>query len=225
MHLYREFIYHHELAPINMKNKFYLLLLLLLPFSSFAQVIPLTNPSFEGVPRHSQLPKGWYDCGFPGESPPDTQPDPYNTFQVRMNAYEGRTYLGLVVRDNDTWESISQKLPQALEKDTCYTFSVFAAQSDNYISLSRATYKEVNYNTPVIIRLYGGFDYCEKTELLVASDPIVNNFWREFKFTFRPSKAYKHIVIEANYNTISYEPYNGNLLLDAVQLEKGCSSQ
>lgn len=91
-------------------------LTLLVGYAGWTQegTIQLTNPSFEDVPRHSRVPRGWYDCGFPGESAPDTQPDP--TFQVNKAAADGETYLGLVVRDNDTWESISQKLTRPVEK-------------------------------------------------------------------------------------------------------------
>src|SRR5690625_7087198 len=38
------------------------------------QVISLTNPSFEDFPQHSVPPRGWTDCGFHDESPPDVQP-------------------------------------------------------------------------------------------------------------------------------------------------------
>ena len=56
---------------------------LFLFFLTFICTIPLNgqdtiyfeNPSFEDIPRHSHVPKGWRNCGFAGESPPDIQPD------------------------------------------------------------------------------------------------------------------------------------------------------
>lgn len=207
-----------------MKNNVYLLFLLLFPFAAFAQIIPLANPSFEDFGRHSHVPRGWYDCGFPGESPPDTQPDPNNYFQVSKNPHQGRTYLGLVARDNNTWESVSGKLPQKMEKDTCYTFSIFAARSETYISTSRVTEEQANYNTPLVLRVHGGFDYCDKQELLAESDLITNTKWEELQFAFQPLAKYTHIVIEAFYRTPTLFPYNGNVLLDDVQLIKGCDA-
>ena len=75
--------------------------------------IELNNPSFEDFARASKEPRGWYDCGFPGETPPDVQPS--GGFEVFKPAYEGRTYLGMVVRDNDTWESVAQRLSRPLQ--------------------------------------------------------------------------------------------------------------
>ena len=68
-------------------------------------VIKLLNPSFEDIPRNSRAPMGWTNCGFPAETPPDVHPDPMNQFQVGMTPQNGSTYLGMVVRDNDTWEN------------------------------------------------------------------------------------------------------------------------
>lgn len=205
-----------------MRNKLYAILLLLIPVFSIAQIIPLTNPSFEDMPRHSRVPRGWYDCGFLGESAPDTQPDP--TFGVRQKAYDGETYLGMVVRDNDTWESVSQKFPKPLKRDSCYTFSIYAARSESYLSVSRVTEEKADYITPAIIRIYGGFDYCDKFEILAASGLIRNIKWVEQKFTFQPKNNYSHLIIEAYYNVPTLFPYNGNVLIDKVQLIKGCGN-
>ncbi len=174
--------------------------------------ITLTNPSFEDIPRHSHVPRGWYDCGFPGESAPDTQPDP--TFQVAKSAQHGETYLGMVVRDNDTWEAISQKLSRPFEKDKCYEFSIYLARSESYISVSRITEEQANYVTPAKVRIYGGFDYCDKQYLLGETKLVINTRWIEFNFKFEPIANYTHIVIEAFYNTPTLFPYNGNILVD-----------
>lgn len=176
--------------------------------------IQLTNPSFEDVARHSHVPRGWYDCGFPGESPPDTQPDPAATFQVSKAAYDGNTYLGLVVRDNDTWESVSQKLTKPMEKNKCYEFSLQMARSESYVSSSRITEEQANYITPAKVRIYGGFDYCDKQYLLGESKLVINTRWVEYNFKFEPIGNYTHIIIEAFYNTPTLFPYNGNILLD-----------
>ncbi len=68
--------------------------------SGFAQaeVIELANPSFEDTPSSSFTPKFWRNCGFAEESPPDIQP---GTMTVTQPAHDGKTYLGMVVRDNN----------------------------------------------------------------------------------------------------------------------------
>ena len=69
--------------------------------------IRLDNFSFEDFPRHSHVPKGWYDCGFPDESPPDIHPQMGGgEFKVNMAPVDGKTYIGMVVRENGTWEAI-----------------------------------------------------------------------------------------------------------------------
>jgi hypothetical protein len=74
--------------------------------------IRLTNPSFEDTPKRGgesdQQISGWYDCGmlyFPQESPPDIHPNGF--WGVNVPAHDGKTYLGMVVRDNGTYEGVS----------------------------------------------------------------------------------------------------------------------
>jgi hypothetical protein len=107
---------------------------------SFGQdTIFLKNPSFEGEPAYSTSPKGWEALGQKGESAVDIQP---GAFGVVTKAAHGKTYLGMVVRDNNTWEIVQQKLPTALKKDSVYSFSVTLAKSDTLLSYSRAEMKE-----------------------------------------------------------------------------------
>jgi hypothetical protein len=104
-------------------------LVILSNFTLKAQGEPiiLDNPSFEDMPRHSKEPRFWTNCGDPAESPPDVQPD--YTFQVSKSAFDGNTYLGMVVRDNDTWEEVGQMLSSPMRQGTCYKFSIKLARS------------------------------------------------------------------------------------------------
>ena len=103
--------------------------------------IRLTNPSFEDFPQQGKLngrgPRGWSDCGFPSETAPDVQPspDPDNAFfDVTQASYDGNTYMGMVVRKNDTWEAVGQRLRTPLKAKQCYQFSLYLSKSDKYIS-------------------------------------------------------------------------------------------
>ncbi len=175
----------------------------------------LTNPSFEDLPQHSKPPRGWYDCGFAGETPPDVQPS--GEFGVIKPALDGQSYLGMVVRDNDTWEAVSQRLSTPMKKGQCYSFSIYLARSQLYISYSRLpsnSNKEANYITPAKLRIYGGFDYCDKQYMLAETNLVINDRWIEFNFKLEPLDDYSHIIFEAFYKTPTLFPYNGNLLLD-----------
>jgi outer membrane protein OmpA-like peptidoglycan-associated protein len=175
----------------------------------------LTNPSFEDLPQHSKPPRGWYDCGFPGESPVDVQPS--GQFGVIKPPIEGQSYLGMVVRDNDTWEAVSQRLSTPLKKGQCYSFSIHLARSNLYISYSRLPgkdNKEANYITPAKLRIYGGFDYCDKKYMMAETNLVINERWIEYNFKFEPIEDYTHIIFEAFYKTPTLFPYNGNIILD-----------
>ena len=184
--------------------------------SNFAQAqeqkIQLKNPSFEDAPRHSQTPRDWIDCGFPGESEPDVQPS--GQFGVTMLPQHGDTYLGLVVRDNSTWERVSQRLSSPMENGKCYEFSIYLAKSPQYLSQSRLSEKEVNYNRSVKLRIYGGFSPCNRQYLLAESAMVGSFAWKEFNFRFEPNDDFTYITFEAFYQTPNLFPYNGNILLD-----------
>ena len=124
-----------------MKNTFLLTFLFLFFVSQnlIAQEVytEFNNPSFEDVARPQQPPFAWWDCGFTGETPPDVHPVPKGgIFGVTQLAQEGSTYLGMVVRENDTWESVAQRLDQPLQPNNCYAISIFLCASDTYTSLS-----------------------------------------------------------------------------------------
>lgn len=174
--------------------------------------IYLTNPSFEDYPRPGKPPTGWYDCGFPGETPPDVQPDA--TFSVSKPASHGDSYMGMVVRDNDTWESVAQKLTIPLKKGKCYEYSMDLARSELYISVSRVSEETANYATPAKLRIYGGFGYCDKQYLLAESKLIINHRWLRYNFRFEPPADYTYLIFEVFYQTPTLFPYNGNILLD-----------
>ncbi|MEL6718428.1 MAG: hypothetical protein AAFP82_06915, partial [Bacteroidota bacterium] len=189
---------------------------ILLAFSLPAQrTITLNNPSFEDFPRHSHTPRGWYDCGFPDESPPDIHPEMSGgQFSVDQNAQHQKTYLGMVVRDNETWESVAQRLNVPLQQGQCYDFSIHIARSMFYKSLSRVTNEEANYATPCKLRIWAGNGYCDRAQLLGESDKIINSRWLKKNFRFKPKADYYYILFEVYFETPVLFPYNGNILLD-----------
>lgn len=183
----------------------------------FAQegVIKLNNPSFEDTPKAGKVPRGWYNCGPPAhiESPPDVQPNPQ--FKVGTQPKDGGSYLGMVVRDNESWESVGQRLKTPLKGGTCYNFKISLARSNTYISFSRSTGEEVNYTTGAKIRIWGGNKaYGHKEELLAETGRINNSRWMEHSLKLEPTMDYVYLTIEAYYVTPTLFAYNGNVLLD-----------
>jgi outer membrane protein OmpA-like peptidoglycan-associated protein len=195
----------------------HVIVLLLFHMVSGQDTVHLMNPSFEDFPRNSRTVRMWKDCGFPGESPPDVQPFFASgdlTWGQKIQAIDGKTYLGMVVRDNDSYERVSQFVHGVLEVGRCYEFSIYLCKSNNYLSLSRVSRQIENYTRPAVVRIWGGFDYCSREELLGETQPIDNTDWRQFTFKFQPSQSYSYFMIEAFYKTPTLFPYNGNVLLD-----------
>ena len=187
--------------------------------------IRLTNPSFEDFPQQGKLngrgPRGWSDCGFPSETAPDVQPspDPENAFfEVSQASYEGNTYMGMVVRKNDTWEAVGQRLRTPLKAKQCYQFSLYLSKSDRYVSSTLIPGVMADHKDPVKIRIWGGTRYCGKTELLDETELITHADWRKYNLRFEPSDNYTFIMIEAFYKQPTLIPYNGNILIDKGSL-------
>lgn len=184
--------------------------------SGFAQSqsIYFINPSFEDFANASTPPTNWHDCGFGGESPPDIQPNP--TFNVTKQAYDGETYLGMVVRDNNTWESVSQRMSKPLQKGSCYQFEVYLARSLSYFSVSRVSNKTANYATPAKLRVWGGSGHCDKQQLLGETKLVINTNWKPYNFQFGAEQNINYIILEAYYDNPAMPPYCGNILVDKL---------
>ena len=188
-------------------------------------VINLVNPSFEDYPHVGQKGgltiSGWYDCGrelFPSETPPDVQPsiDPSSPFfGVNTRPYDGRTYVGMVVRDNDSWESLSQRLSSPLVAGKCYDFSVYLCRSESYMSATSTNDQTIlPFTTPIQLRVWGGSSFCNKMELLHSTSSVSNTTWAKYQMRFEPKQNINYIMLEAFYKTPVLFPYNGNILMD-----------
>jgi hypothetical protein len=186
--------------------------------------IKLANPSFEDTAQPGHTPKEWLDCGFASETPPDIHPGSgFNIFNVSQKPYHGNTYLGMVTRENDTWERVGQKLKTPLEKDVCYSFCIYLMRSPNYVSQSKSSSKEVNYNNPVMLKVWGGNALCDKADLLAESPKIEATSWKKYSVIFKPHNNIDHILFEAYYDSQTKAPYIGNLLLDNLSAITPCA--
>jgi len=184
-------------------------------------VIRLDNSSFEDWARPGQQPRFWYDCGdmnYPMETPPDVHPiddsSGRNNFGVTKKAFHKDTYLGMVVRENESWESVAQQLEEPLSPDTCYSFSIYLCTSSKYKSLIRGSEDLVDFTTPIKLRIWGGEGFCDTAELLAESELIKDTDWEKYTFTFTPKNELTFIALEAFFQTPTIEIPNGNILLD-----------
>ena len=209
-----------------------LLFLCCLSLSTFSikaqEVVRLTNPSFEDSPRkgvydpltgfRSSAIKGWFDCGsvlFPDASPPDIHQGSTDFWDNELGTAHGKTYITLVVREDDTYETISQKVMGTLKQGKCYTFSIDLAKSKIYMSHTKGNqlYK-TNFSQPAVMRLWGGNSHCDQGELLAESEPVSNVDWKNVSFLIEPNGNYSYITVEAFFKTPILFGYNGNVCMD-----------
>ncbi len=170
------------------------------PLFVFGQQIQLKNASFEGIPKDAKMPAHWMGCK-PG-STPDILP---GFWDVDLKPSDGDTYLGLITREDKTYESIGQRV-QTLKKLNCYAFSVDLAYSNKY----------AGYNLPVRFRVWGGNKACKKSQLLCEVGLIAHTEWKTYDFSFTPKKDINFIIIEAYYVKGMLYDYRGNVLIDKM---------
>ena len=212
-----------------------LVLLVLLPlFGESQDSIHLQNPSFEGKAALAVVPAEWMYQGFAGETPPDLLPYRGNYsyvtmsdggvtkvhstewgFGVSLRPIHGNTYLGMVTRDNETWESLAQELTSPLSPDTCYAFSLHLASSAQYHSLSRSSGNPQNYNHPTRLVMHSVDQRGTLLELLGATPPVDHPVWRPYTLILRPERTVRTLKLSAWYAADSITA--GNILIDAIR--------
>ncbi len=196
-----------------------------------AQQIFWINPSFEDPDGAGQAPSGWNGCEVIFNSPPDIQP---GHFDCTLRASDGKTYVGMVIRDDLSWEGISQKMSVPLDSGQWYGFSVDLAKSKYYTSLSkveRVIDKKtgersvqpssrpvlLNYNDDAVFQLWGGYSECDMLVLLSETGPVSHLDWKRYQIGYRHDlpKPLTHLVLQAYFTEEDRCVWaHGNLLMD-----------
>lgn len=177
----------------------------LAPLGAF---IEWRNPSFEGEPERSKCPVSWVEAA-PG-STPDIQPGAWGV--QSPSAKDGRTYLGLIAREDGSRESIGQVLPEKLKAGKCYRFSVWVAHASSY----------TGYDLPLRLRVLGGSSSGSLEQTLAASQAVSSEKWTEFTVRFTAKSDISFIAFEADYAPGALKFYKGNILLDHLSPIERC---
>lgn len=163
--------------------------------------ITVINPSFEDEPADATTPQGWSPCD--DRTTPDIFPGFWGVYNEPSH---GETYVGIITRENGTFESFGQRLSGVLNAKSCYYSEIDLAHSIIYSG----------YNRPIKLRIYLGSTKCSKDQLIFESPTIPQMNWKTFKFNFNPEEDYEYIILEAYY---SDEPFShkGNILIDNLR--------
>jgi hypothetical protein len=191
---------------MNRKRFIFCLLFSGFLFAAQGQIIEIANSSFEGEPQDATVPQGWMACKE--GTTPDILPGYWGVY---LEPSDGDTYVGLITRQNNTWESIGQRLPDPLRKGDCYTFSLDLAHSDTYSG----------YNSPLKIRIWVSKLKCQKDQLVFESPLIEHLDWKTYTVKFTPKTEYRYILIEAFHTEEPFQ-YKGNILIDRIRPIVAC---
>lgn len=189
-----------DLIQYKPMRLFYLSAVLLMPLAGITQPSRMLNASFEGEPRDATIPRGWFTCRE--GTTPDILPGPWGVY---TEASHGETYVGLITRENGSWEAIGQRLTEKLEENKCYEMSLEIARSDTY----------ADYNDPIKLRIWIGGRKCDRSQMILETDFIRNTDWEKLEFQFVPEDDMQYILIEAFYKEGPFSK-KGNILLDNV---------
>ncbi len=195
-----------------MKKTIGFLFLLILTTAQAQDIFELINPSFEiNDPGAGLPPSGWIDLGLKTDTPPDRQP---GRFEVILPAQDGELYVGMVVRENNTWEGLGQKLSGFLQKGSAYTFSIYLTRSQKYMSATKTSSMPINFNAPTILKIWGYNTVTQQDELLAESSAVSHSEWTKYSFTLKPTVADFDELDLMAYYAPGFEKKNGNLLMD-----------
>jgi len=178
----------------------FIIFLLVLALVGNAQ-ITVINPSFEDEPSDATTPQGWSPCD--NMTTPDIFPGFWGVYNEPSH---GETYVGIITRENGTFESFGQRLTGSLEADLCYFSEIDLAHSIIYSG----------YNKAIKLRIYLGSDNCSKDQLIFESPSINHMTWKTFKFNFYPDNNYNYIILEAYYKDGVFS-HKGNILIDNLR--------
>lgn len=186
-------------------------------FSSLEKYTDFLNPSFEeDSPHRSKKPAQWVNCiDYVANSPVDIHGRGAKFFEVTETAKDGNNFIGMVARTDRSFEVMSQLLPKALEGGKSYFFKVHLCAAKAYISMSRHSRQEENFNEILKLRVFASHYPCDSGKLIAQSDWINSSEWEAYTvhFDLEEGEQYEYIRVQTFYDN-EEEPCNGNILLD-----------
>ena len=181
-----------------------LFLFSLLPALLFAQYF--VNNSFEGEPQDAFIPVGWHKCT--PLTTPDILPGVWGVYQEPA---EGSTFVGLITRNDGSYESIGQRFPKPLKAGQCYRITLFVAHSETY----------AGFNEVIRFRIWGGNEKCRRSELIYESVDVDHSDWKQYIIEYTPDSDLKYFILEAAFPDANKDS-RGNVIFDYIDAIRKC---
>lgn len=134
---------------------------------------------------------------------PDIQP---GNWEVVKKPFEGRSFIGLIIREDGSKEGVYQELTQPLKGGQCYYMSLALAKDSIY----------AGFNLPIALRISGRKGLHGKIFELGMSPLITHTHWQVYTLEFTPPSDIDHFILQASPGPGIAQPYRGNILLDAI---------
>lgn len=160
--------------------------------------VTVINPSFEDSPSDATMPQGWHACA--DMTTPDIMPGYWGVYNEPS---DGDTYVGIITRENGSFESFGQRLSNPLIKGECYRFAIDLAHSDIY----------AGYNRPLKLQIFIGEDKCDLDQLVFTSETVKNLEWKTHYIEFKADSDHQYIILKAYFKDGNFS-YKGNILVD-----------
>lgn len=191
-----------------MRHLTFIACFILLAYTGATQSITLNNPSFEDEPSDATTPMGWFECTE--STTPDIFPGYWGVYD---EASDGDTYLGLIIREDRSYEAIGQRTSATMLPDKCYKFTMDLAHSNTY----------AGYRAPAKLRIYIGASKCSQSQMVFESELIKHEDWKTYLIEFTPIEESNYIYFEAVDKKGIILGSKGNILLDAISSINICT--
>lgn len=186
----------------------YLLALIFIAICHIGQAqIGLLNPSMEDTPSDATVPQGWSACA--ALTTPDILPGYWGVYQ---DAQEGDTYVGIITRENGSYESFGQRLSAPLLEGSCYQFNLWLAHASVY----------AGHGKPIKLQIYISDDLCGEDQLIWQSPLIEHEEWKSYSIQFTPMKKAQYIILKAFIKDGKFS-HKGNILIDNMSRITRCN--
>ena len=192
---------------MNIYIKLFYISLFFIHFSESKAQTYLTNPSLEDTPADATMPSGWMAASK--NTTPDILP---GFWGVYLEPEDGETYIGLITREDGSYESIQQRLETQLERGSCYKMSLYLAHSDNY----------TGYNNKLKLRIWITTKKGKRQQLIYESPLIIEEEWQFYPIEFYPENNSSYLILEA-YNGKGIKNQKANILIDAISNPQICN--
>lgn len=188
--------------------------------------ILINNKSFENIvftelqgrnKIYNATLKDWKDGGFSGESPVNVHTENDDLFSVNHSPVSGKYFIGMVTREDGSFEMIYQPLTQPLIKDTKYFFSVFIATSPTLVSGLKKEKKLRLFTNGALLKVLGVDSSTKESETLAQSSIINHEHWIKYDFRLMPNSNYDMIALMIDFPLDENNEMiigNGNILID-----------